>query len=104
MGAEAEGAERRDAPVLAQLGFALGVLGLLCVVSLKLGPLGFLLAVPGLALSVGGGAQAADNLRPSGLALAGVACAGTAILLWILMRDDVTGIVGGRGAWPGWVF
>ena len=94
----------REAPVLAQIGFALGVVGLIGVVTLKLAPLGFALAVPGLAASVGGGAQAADNLRPPGLALAGIACAGVAILMWLLVRDDITGVVGGRDAWPGWLY
>jgi hypothetical protein len=101
---EGRGAAEREAPLLARAGFALGVLGLIFVVTLKLAPLGFAVAVPGLAASVGGGAQAADNLRPPGLALAGIACAGVAILMWLLVRDDITGLVGGRDAWPGWLF
>ena len=94
----------REAPVLAEIGFALGVVGLILVVTFKLAPLGFALAVPGLAASVGGGVPAADTLRPPGLALAGMACAGVAILMWLLVRDDITGVAGGRDFWPGWLY
>jgi hypothetical protein len=92
------------APALARLGFALGVIALWCAVTLKLSPLGFLVGIPGLVVTVLGGLQSGMQGRSTRLAVAGFACALVGVVFWLLVRGDMTGIIGGRSGWPSWIY
>ncbi len=91
------------APLLANIGFLLGFIGLFMVVTIKLSPLGYGLAVLGIVCSVLGGAQAAMQTRPAKIAIAGFFCALFAISLFLLARHHLHAMAGGRSAWPGFL-
>jgi hypothetical protein len=92
------------APFLASLGFGLGIIGLILVVTIKLAPAGFMIALVGGACCILGlviGVARGGFIKG---AIAGLFCNGVAIILWLLMSGDVTSIAFGRSAWPSWVF
>jgi|SRR5690349_20395078 hypothetical protein len=92
------------APGLARFGFALGVVALWGAASLKLAPLGFLVGIPGIVVSVLGGLQSGVQGRSTKLAVAGFVCALVGVVFWLLVRGDITGVVGGRSGWPSWIY
>jgi hypothetical protein len=92
------------APFLARAAFALGVIGLICAVSLKLSPLGFLFGVPGLLAAVVGGVQSGMQGKSTRMAVSAFVCALVAVLFWLLVRGDVANVLGGRGFWPSWIY
>jgi hypothetical protein len=92
------------APFLASLGFGLGIIALILVVTVKLAPVGFMIAIVASACCILGlviGVARGGFVKG---AYAGIACNAVAIVLWVLMSGDVTSIAGGRSAWPSWIF
>jgi hypothetical protein len=91
-------------PLLASLGFFLGMLSVLMVATAKLAPLGYMLALPTIVACLVGFLQGMITNRPAKLAIAGFFCALAAIVLWLLARGDITSVAWGRAAWPSWVY
>ena len=92
------------APFLASLGFALGMIAIILVVTIKLAPAGFMLALVGITCCVIGFIQGTISGGYVKGAIAGFACCAVSIAVWALLSGDVTSIAGGRGAWPSWIF
>jgi hypothetical protein len=91
------------APTLANLGFALGIIGLILTATLKLSPVGFLLGALAVVLSLLGLGQAMAQGRYTKTAIAGLFCGALIVVFWMLVRDDITSVAGGRDAWPSWL-
>lgn len=83
----------------AGFGFGVSIAGLILVLTLKLMPLGFALALLGVVACVLGLALAVPTGRSPKTAVAGLVCAAVAILFWILAHDHYEGVLGGRDAW-----
>ena len=101
--AHAAPATREPGPFLANAGFALGIVGVLLCATVKLSPVGFLSGSIGLALSVLGFGQAMVQSRYNRTAIAGLFCGILVVVFWLIVRDDITSVAGGRDAWPSWL-
>jgi hypothetical protein len=97
-------AETESAPFLANLGFACGIFAAIFSATIKLAPAAFMVAVVGIVLCALGFVQGAIQSRPIKGAIAGIFCCLFAIIFWLLARDDISSVVGGRDAWPSWLF
>ena len=97
-------AETESSPLTANLGFACGVIAVIGMATIKLAPAAFMIAVPGIVLCALGFVQGTVQSRPVKGAIAGVFCCLFAILFWLLARADINAVVGGRDAWPSWLF
>jgi hypothetical protein len=98
------GEPEADAPVLASIGFALGIVAIILVVTIKLSPVGFMLALVGIVCCVLGIIQGAMTGGFIKGAVAGLFCNGVSIVMWVLLSGSITSIAGGRDAWPSWIF
>lgn len=96
--------ETESAPFVANLGFACGIFSVIFAATILLAPLAFMVALVGIVLSALGFVQGAVQSRPTKVAIAGVVCNLMAILFWLLAREDISSVVGGRDAWPSWLF
>jgi hypothetical protein len=97
-------AETGSAPFLANLGFAFGIVAVLLEATIKLAPAAYVIALVGIVLCGVGFAQGAIQGRRAKGAIAGFFCCLFAILFWLLARDDINAVAGGRDAWPSWLF
>ena len=97
-------AEAESAPFLANLGFAFGIIAVLFEATIKLAPAAFMVGIAGIVLCGIGFVQGTIQSRPVKGAVAGIFCSLFAILFWLLARDDINSVVGGRDAWPSWLF
>ena len=97
-------AETESPPFIANLGFALGVIAVIGAATIKFSPAAYMIAIPGLVLCVLGFVQGVVQSRPFKGAIAGFFCCAFTIIFWLLARSDIHAVVGGRGAWPSWLF
>lgn len=96
--------ETVSAPFLAKLGFAFGIIAVLFEATIKLAPAAYVIGLVGLVACGIGFVQGAIQARALKVAIAGAFCCGFAVLFWLLARDDINAVVGGRDAWPSWLF
>jgi hypothetical protein len=96
--------EEASAPFLAGFGFALGIIAVILAATIKLAPLAFMLALVGIVLSALGFVQGTVQSRPVKVAVAGIFCTLITIIFWLLAREDINAVAGGRDAWPSWLF
>ncbi len=97
-------AETESSPLIVSLGFALGIIAVIGEATIKLAPLAFMIAIPGLVLCALGFVQGTIQSRPVRGAIPGIFCCLFTILFWLLARSDIHAVVGGRDAWPSWLF
>ena len=97
-------AETGSAPFLANLGFAFGIIAVVFEATIKLSPAAFMIAIPGIVLCALGFVQGTIQSRPVKGAVAGLFCCLFTIIFWLLARSDINSVVGGRDAWPSWLF
>lgn len=97
-------AETGSAPFLANLGFAFGIIAVVFEATIKLAPAAYVVALVGIVLCGLGFVQGGVQGRPVKGAIAGIFCCLFAISFWLLARDDINAVVGGRDAWPSWLF
>jgi hypothetical protein len=97
-------AETESPPFIANLGFAFGIIAVLGAATIKFSPAAYMIAIPGIVLCALGFVQGAVQGRPVKGAVAGVFCCLFTIIFWLLARSDIHAVVGGRGAWPSWLF
>ncbi len=96
--------EIASAPFLASFGFALGIISVILAATVKLSPLAFMIALVGIVLCALGFVQGTVQSRPVKVAIAGIFCTLITIIFWLLAREDINVVVGGRDAWPSWLF
>jgi hypothetical protein len=96
--------EQASAPFLANFGFALGIVSVILGATIKLAPLAFMTALVGIVLCALGFVQGTVQSRPVKVAVAGIFCTLITIIFWLLAREDINAVVGGRDAWPSWLF
>jgi hypothetical protein len=96
--------ETESAPFIASLGFAFGIIAVVLEATIKLAPLAYMIGIAGIILCALGFVQGTVQGRPVKGAIAGIFCSLFAILFWLLARDDINAVVGGRDAWPSWLF
>ncbi len=96
--------ETGSAPFLANLGFAFGIIAVVFEATIKLAPAAYVVGLVGIVLCGLGFVQGSIQGRPVKVAIAGVFCCGFAVLFWLLARDDINAVAGGRDAWPSWLF
>jgi hypothetical protein len=97
-------AETESSPFIANLGFAFGIIAVILEATIKLSPLAFMIAIPGIVLCALGFVQGTIQSRPVKGAIAGIFCCLFTIIFWLLARSDINSVVGGRDAWPSWLF
>jgi hypothetical protein len=97
-------AEPESPPFIANLGFAFGIIAAILMATIKLAPLAFMIGIAGIVLCALGFVQGAIQARPVKVAVAGIFCSLFAIIFWLLARDDINAVAGGRDAWPSWLF
>jgi uncharacterized membrane protein len=93
-----------SAPFLASFGFALGIVSVILAATVKLSPLAFMIALVGIVICALGFVQGTVQSRPVKVALAGIFCTLITIIFWLLAREDINVMVGGRDAWPSWIY
>jgi hypothetical protein len=96
--------ETASAPFLASFGFALGIISVILAATVKLSPLAFMIALVGIVVCALGFVQGTVQSRPVKVAIAGIFCTLITIVFWLLAREDINVVVGGRDAWPSWLF
>ena len=96
--------ETGSAPFLANLGFAFGVIAVIFEATIKLAPAAYVIGVAGIVMCGVGFVQGSIQGRPVKGAIAGFFCCLFAVLFWLLARDDINAVAGGRDAWPSWLF
>jgi uncharacterized membrane protein len=96
--------EAASAPFLASFGFALGIVSVILAATVKLSPLAFMIALVGIVVCALGFVQGTVQSRPVKVAIAGIFCTLITIIFWLLAREDINVIAGGRDAWPDWLF
>jgi|tagenome__1003787_1003787.scaffolds.fasta_scaffold18713014_2 hypothetical protein len=96
--------ETASAPFLASFGFALGIISVIGAATVKLSPLAFMIALVGIVVCALGFVQGTVQSRPVKVAIAGIFCTLLTIIFWLLAREDINVVVGGRDAWPDWLF
>ncbi len=96
--------EREPAPRLAGFGLAAGIIAVLMAATVRLAPAGFLIGIVAVVVSALGFVVATIQTRSPKLAVAGIFCGAFAILFWLLAREDIGAVAGGRDAWPDWLF
>jgi len=92
-----------SAPFLANLGFTLGIIGVILTATIKLSPVGFLCGIGAVVFSLLGLGQGIVQGRYLRGAIAGLFCGALVILFWMVVRNDITSVAGGRDAWPSWM-
>jgi hypothetical protein len=92
------------APRLAGFGLAAGIVAVLFAATVRLAPAGFLLGIVAIVVSALGFVVATIQTRSPKVAVAGVFCGLFPILFWLLAREDIGAVAGGRDAWPDWLF
>jgi hypothetical protein len=96
--------EQASAPFLASFGFALGIFSVIFAATVKLAPLAYMTALVGIVLCALGFVQGTVQSRPVKVAVAGIFCTLITIIFWLLAREDINSVAGGRDAWPSWLF
>ena len=91
------------APFVANLGFLFGIIAVILTSTIMLSPIGFLAGVCAVALSVVGIPLARVQGRYARGAVAGLFCGALVVVFWLVVRDDITSVAGGRDAWPSWM-
>ena len=90
-------------PWVAKAAFWAGLVALYGVLIPFLGPIGFVAGLLTVVLTPFALLRARRTDRSARLAVAGLACALVAIVIWVVAREDWPHVIGGDDAWPSFI-